>query len=403
MQTTMPAFLNNTTPVLQWADSTFDAFGVGKLYTITVTDLTVPASSTTVNVAPPVTPTGSVNGSLSLVNGHAYQMTVNASDIPGSFRIASGESAAVSTRVDVTAPATGAVQINGGAAATNNPAVTLTFPGAGDPPSAGQPASGVDGVQISHTGSFPCTVLVDSPACPVPFAASLPTTLAAGPDGLRTVSVRFTDKARPESNPCTVLCFPGTGNVSATPVAASILLDTHPPTVGLVQSAVVVAAGLPVSLDASSSTDGTGGANDSGVLLNGVTWTFGDGQTGNGTSISHSYATPGVFNGVVTVTDRAGNAATKTFVVVATNPLVGKLVTVGKYRVGKPGKVTITTTAATTFTGTLRLGKKIIKKFTVTGGPGEVALKFTPKSVGRHKLKIAGGGVTRTISIVVKR
>src|SRR5437879_5702723 len=60
--------------------------------------------------------------------------------------------------------------------------------------------------------------------------------------------------------------------------------------------------GASVVLDASASTDNLGIAS--------YAWTFGDGTTGTGPSMSHAYATPGTYTAMVTVTDRSGNAAT---------------------------------------------------------------------------------------------
>jgi len=60
--------------------------------------------------------------------------------------------------------------------------------------------------------------------------------------------------------------------------------------------------GASFVLDASASTDNLGIAS--------YAWTFGDGTTGTGPSMSHAYATPGTYTAMVTVTDRSGNAAT---------------------------------------------------------------------------------------------
>src|SRR5207245_3720921 len=60
--------------------------------------------------------------------------------------------------------------------------------------------------------------------------------------------------------------------------------------------------GASFVLDASASTDNLGIAS--------YAWTFGDGTTGIGLSVSHAYATPGTYTAMVTVTDRSGNAAT---------------------------------------------------------------------------------------------
>jgi hypothetical protein len=55
--------------------------------------------------------------------------------------------------------------------------------------------------------------------------------------------------------------------------------------------------------------------------VRGVHWSFGDGASSDGESVSHAYSSTGTFTVTVTATDRAGNAttATRTIVVVDTN------------------------------------------------------------------------------------
>src|SRR5207249_587722 len=57
--------------------------------------------------------------------------------------------------------------------------------------------------------------------------------------------------------------------------------------------------GVGFVLDGSASTDNLGMAT--------YAWNFGDGSTASGTSVSHSYATPGAYSATLTVTDRSGN------------------------------------------------------------------------------------------------
>ena len=62
--------------------------------------------------------------------------------------------------------------------------------------------------------------------------------------------------------------------------------------------------GQLVFFNASASTPGAGGA------ISSYTWTFGDGATGSGASVSHAFATAGSFIVQLTVTDAAGLSAT---------------------------------------------------------------------------------------------
>ncbi len=59
-------------------------------------------------------------------------------------------------------------------------------------------------------------------------------------------------------------------------------------------------------------------ASDTWSPIADVTWSYGDGTTERGTSVRHAYSHAGSFHVTVTVHDAAGNAAQRTFVVVAT-------------------------------------------------------------------------------------
>ncbi len=121
--------------------------------------------------------------------------------------------------LDTTAP-TGTVQINGGAAATTSPNVTLNL-SATD--AAG--GSGVHSVLISNSTDF-------SGASPIPYAASVNWTLSAG-DGTKTVYVKFVDAV---------------GNTSASPVSDTINLDAPPTGTVLINGGKVGTKTTAVSL-----------------------------------------------------------------------------------------------------------------------------------------------------------
>ncbi len=123
-----------------------------------------------------------------------------------------------STTLDTTGP-TGTVVINGGAATTTNPHVTL-----GLSASDGS-GSGLASVLISNTTDF-------TAATPIPFAASVPWTLPSG-DGARSVYVKFIDKV---------------GNVSATPVSDGITVDALPTGTVVINGGVALTTSVSVSL-----------------------------------------------------------------------------------------------------------------------------------------------------------
>ena len=175
-----------------------------------------------------------------------------------------------------------------------------------DPSSAGYPPSGVAGLQVGDEGMAGCVAAQVGAACVQPFVGSVLHTLPPGPDGLRTVSIVVRDAAVPTA--------PGAsgGNASAT-ISDSIRLDTLRPTARVVRSAERVAPGRPLTLDASASVDGTGSLTDSGVNPGSFQWQFGDGTTGRGARVSHTYASAGLYLGRLLVRDRAGNQASSAF------------------------------------------------------------------------------------------
>jgi PKD repeat protein len=85
-----------------------------------------------------------------------------------------------------------------------------------------------------------------------------------------------------------------TGTLNATAPSASFAVATVTP-----------AAGVPTAFDASATTDE--GSSCGGCTYS---WTFGDGGSGSGRLVTHTYAAPGTFVVTLTVTDTAGTTDT---------------------------------------------------------------------------------------------
>jgi len=89
-----------------------------------------------------------------------------------------------------------------------------------------------------------------------------------------------------------------------------ILPPASTPTAQFTFTPTTPTANAPVAFDASSSCPGSGsataGCSSSNNILTGFSWTFGDGQTGSGQSLSHSYALAGTYNVTLTVTNDRG-------------------------------------------------------------------------------------------------
>ncbi|WP_146864111.1 Ig-like domain-containing protein, partial [Chitinophaga cymbidii] len=186
-------------------------------------DYTVTFSSAVSNVTPAafsLTATGTVSGaSVASVagSGASYTVTVNTGTGDGTLRLnvtGSGISSIITNApftngetytIDKTAP-TGTLSINGGAAATNDPDVTLTIT--------------ADGTAPAYTTSFSNDNVTWSAY--TPLAASTPWTLAAG-DGTKTVYMRLRDAA---------------GNI--TPLQDQVTLDATAPNTTIVTSPPVL-------------------------------------------------------------------------------------------------------------------------------------------------------------------
>jgi len=198
-----------------------------------------------------------------------YRSTDIAGNIePTQFRI---------VKIDKTAPS-GSVIISNGDAYTSSTSVTLTL-------TYGDATSGVSQVRYSNDGVWD-TEPWESPSTTKPWI------LTAG-DGTKTVYYQVRDNA---------------GLVSPS-YQDTIILDTTLPTVNAGQDQTVN-VGTPVTFNASSSTDNIG--------IVSYEWDFGDGTTGTGITVNHTYANPGTYTVTLTVKDVAGNIDTDHLTVTVT-------------------------------------------------------------------------------------
>ena len=257
---------------------------------------------------------------LLLQNGHRYTLTVAGCQTPactiGAFDTVDTSQ---TTTIDATGPA-GTVQVNGGAAFTNNRNVTLNV-AATDPLIDNLPntSSGVTqaAVNVNGNGSIPCDIIFgqnpDTSGCAQNFAPTLTAALPAG-DGPKTVGVFFGDGARQNTRPCpTIFCAillgnPILGNASAEATDA-IGLDTAKPIALATQDRFTVNRGETVRFDASTSVN-QNPATASGVDPGAATWQFKDGTPqATGAKVAHAFNQAGTFVGELRVRDRAGNVS----------------------------------------------------------------------------------------------
>ncbi len=90
-------------------------------------------------------------------------------------------------------------------------------------------------------------------------------------------------------------------------VEAAVESNTQPPFAAIAGPAGAIAEGTSATFDASSSLDPNGS-------IASYAWDFGDGSTGSGVSVSHTFAQDGAFTVRVTVTDGDGLTDSATFV-----------------------------------------------------------------------------------------
>ncbi|MCF7553846.1 LamG domain-containing protein [Pseudonocardia sp. WMMC193] len=101
----------------------------------------------------------------------------------------------------------------------------------------------------------------------------------------------------------------GAGATATATRSVTVAAANQPPTA----SFTAVVTDLRATFNATNSTDPDG-------TITGYAWQFGDNTTGTGTSVEHTYATPGTYTATLTVTDNGGATATTTRQVTVTAP-----------------------------------------------------------------------------------
>ncbi len=131
---------------------------------------------------------------------------------------------------------------------------------------------------------------------------------------------------------------------------------------------------VTVTTSPSSATDVNIPISFSAVVAGGVTpgtasWTFGDGGTGNGTTVDHTYASPGVYFATVHYTDGAGMEVAN-FTSVTVNPALSATlaVSLGPTSLALPSGSTVTTGTSVEFATAVSGGTH---PFTIVWGFGD--------------------------------
>ncbi|MBI2448446.1 lamin tail domain-containing protein [Candidatus Microgenomates bacterium] len=108
--------------------------------------------------------------------------------------------------------------------------------------------------------------------------------------------------------------------------AASVWLDTYTPSPGElnpvppnVAPTAVAGNDTVAQLGTSTNFDGSGSSDSDGTIVS-YSWDFGDSMSGSGATTSHSYATEGTYNVILTITDNDGATGQDTMVVTVSAP-----------------------------------------------------------------------------------
>jgi len=216
------------------------------------------------------------DGSSQTINGQPSAVT-HVYSSPGSYTV---RATAIDTFGD-TANGTGSVTV------TPKPQLVVTVSATTPNPTAGMPTSFL--IAATPTaGNAITSVTVD-------FGDGNKGTLPGNTTNLQhvyasagtyAVTVIATDSSGASGSASTVIFVGGAPVASFTVTPAS---PTH---------------GQPAQFDGSSST--------SSRTITSYSWNFGDGGTGSGVTISHTYLVAGTYNATLTVTDSAGNSASST-------------------------------------------------------------------------------------------
>ena len=395
---------------INWLPGLFDPAMASDHHDIVTTDLDTPGSLPVVSDS---VPSNTATTTVSLLNGHRYDMRVVSCQKVGRCTLPAGSTdwvdSVASTRIDATPP-TGTVQINAGALATNNRAVTLALTGA-DPLVDGiaGSSSGVTEFEVDEdgNGTFPCNpfgVGGDSSGCSRPFGATTPITLPEG-DGMKLVGVVFGDGARemPVLCPPPLLCisvFNGSvlGNSSLV-ITDKILLDTTKPLGVATQDRFVIERGGTVVLDADRSFESTP-LISSGVDLPTARWDFKDATPpATGQRVAHTFARVGTFVGEMRVNDKAGNVSDPRAFSVTVTPRAGETTTGG----GTVGAVTGTPIPGTAQFTLDRV--RVSARYRASRLAGSLTLTGSSPQAGQVTVDIrstrGGATIRRTVSVPV--
>lgn len=158
---------------------------------------------------------------------------------------------------------------------------------------------------------------------------------------------------------------------------------TRVPTASFTATPTSGAAPLAVNFNAGASFDPDGS-------IASYAWDFGDGTTGTGVTPSRTYAAPGIYNVILTVTDNSGATATTNLTVTATGPAYD-LIPDGGFELDDPYFEWTDWGNATRVSNNARTGSYSLRVGTAAGGR---AVRLLPITVGNTYTFSAWGKFT---------
>jgi PKD repeat protein len=181
----------------------------------------------------------------------------------------------------------------------------------------------LSGTIVSVGGQPPVAAASATPTSgTVPLAVAFSSAGSSDPDGtIVSYSWNFDDGGTSnEANPAHTYSTVGVFNASLTVIDNNGLSDVASVTITVndVPNLPPVAAvsATPTSGNAPLAVAFSGaGSSDPDGTISSYAWNFGDGTTGSGVSVNHTYNSTGTFNAVLTVTDNDGATDTDTVVI----------------------------------------------------------------------------------------
>ncbi len=191
------------------------------------------------------------------------------------------------------------------------------------------------------------------------------------PGGLWSLIVNATDSPTP----------PNSGSSST-----AVTLQDRPPVASFTPSQSLVPTGTAITFNGTASYDPDG-------TVTGYSWTFGDGFTGSGSIVAHSFSTAGIYTVTLTVTDNGGltNSTSSTVTITDRPPMVSFNPSPSSASTGQTITLAISSSDSD---GTVTSTK-------VDWGDGTIDLLSGPATTDTHSYSSTGSATSQVFTITI--